>query len=196
MCPIQHSSCSLFGLCRFFSFIIHFKDTVYFCITNTNVVLCLVTTWFPQTNHLRITGLRYPANAFTVANADSVLLSTAGTSFKCTVLSEETAAGRNHTSKSCPGDFPSTWNRRSAYAHADLFYAEERVLSCLFACCVDFFFFLWQVEACALVQTAIQTNWLLQNAKESYQTRTVLLQPGFINAMHDSRSCFHCKSDA
>ncbi len=62
MCPIQRSSCSLFGLCRFFSFLIHFKDTVYFCITNTNVVLCLVTTWFPQTNQLRITGLRYPAN--------------------------------------------------------------------------------------------------------------------------------------
>lgn len=35
ICTIQHLSCSLFGifgLCR--SFLIHFKDTVYFCITN------------------------------------------------------------------------------------------------------------------------------------------------------------------
>ncbi len=194
MCPIQHSSCSLFGLCRFFSFIIHFKDTVYFCITNTNLVLCLVTTWFPQTNQLRITGLRYPANV--IYGGKSWFCSPFDCRHQlqvCGVIRRNSCREESHVqvlSRWFPQHLEPPVSLRSRWPL--LCRRESLELS---VCLLCGFIFLWQAEACALVQTAIQTNWLLQNAKESYQTRTALLQPGFINAMHDSRSCFHYKSD-
>ncbi len=107
-----------------------------------------------------------------VANADSLLLSTAGTSFKFMVLSEGTAAGRNHMSTSCPGDFPAPGPcqhyRRSARGKLALtsFMRKREVWAvCLPVVWIFFFFFFWKAEACALVQTAIQTNWLLQTLK-------------------------------
>lgn len=71
----------------------------------------------------RTTSLYWPANFVYGGKcwffSTSFLVSAASTCFKLITLSRGTPAGRNHMSKPCPGDFPSTWpcqpNHRSAH---------------------------------------------------------------------------------